>query len=366
MVSLGTRRRASPGYKRGSGPRLEGDFVKTSGLQGTVVLALALAACAPAPGLMAPAGTGNVQGFVYGQSGRGQPLPLATVSVGDRRTDTGNPPVALDGLPLSTEVKDDSVRYVRHLFDTNGDGKPDLPETPAERVLKRFPGNTSDPLARFHYLRSGEYVLEAIPEGGATLTADFGGVKGEAYVNVKAGATVTDLGLQLQLPTPIVLENGGQVRVLTWSGLSPESGLVVQADLAASSLSFTPSPPDVVVRLKAPPGSSGSQVKALSLFFTYQTPANEAAKRPPLSMGPWLLPIPVKQVPPATLFGFGEEISFTVPVGSGQLMPAFLAPKAEDRASVVTAEVTFHDEGGFEIQGPDFTTLKVAIPIRRL
>lgn len=332
------------------------------------LLAMGLVACA-APGVQGPpAGTGTVRGLVVGQSGKAQPLGMALVKLGALQTYTSNPPLTIEGLPSEASDPEATTLLVRHAFDDNGDGRADGPEQPAERRLLKHPPAPAVPgkpgLERYAFLRVGEFLFEAVPEGAATLSADFGGTSASRGLQVTSATTLV-ADLQLPLPSPIEVE-GGRPRVVGWSGLVPAEGLsLVEEASASGALRFEPNPPDVVVRLKAPPGSAGATVVAYSVVYLVQTVAGEEAKRTPAVMGPYTVGVPPLEVPPAERLAFGPEVEIRVPLDGARLRALHEVADPKQRPSSILAQVEFLDDRGFALQGPTFENLIVSIPVRR-
>lgn len=317
---------------------------------------------------------GNITGFVFGATGKSQPIPLAFVSSGSVSGNSGNPPASPDNLPNSSELEDDGTRaFVLHDFDDDT-----LGAVPAERVPRKNPPaplEGQEPYQyKYVYLRTGEFFLEGVPEGIANLRASFGNTTSSINpITVYANATVSGITMNLFIPQPIRVEGNAAPKVVEWTGLKPDNGVtlqvtpgqVVEGVVQPPTITYKPDPPDVAVTLKAPPGSAGAVIKAVSVVYVYTTRASQAAGLAAQTIGPILIPIPPIIVPPAQDIAFGPPAVINVPVGSASLQEIF-SGNADNQPGLVVANMEFIDETGFAVQSKTFENLQVAAILRRL
>lgn len=325
---------------------------------------------------------GNITGFVFGANGKSQPVPLAFVTTGSVSTNAGNPPLTADNLPNSSEEPSPGTRLmVVHDFADDGENNP----VPAERVPRRNPPANDDPdyLRKYVYLRTGEFFLEGVPEGIANLRASFGNTESASNpITTYPSTTLTGINMTLNIPQKIQVEGNAQPKVVEWTGLNPENGIslqvqegqVVDGVRQAATVTYKPDPPDVAVTLKAPPGSQGAEVRAVSIVFVWSTVALQRQGLASQTMGPITVPIPPQTVPPAQDIAFGPPHVIRVPVGSSSLGNIFEPPTqvptgflpSDFLPGLVVANMEFIDERGFAIQAKNFENLQVACILRRL
>lgn len=326
---------------------------------------------------------GNITGFVFGATGKSQPIPLAFVSSGSVSSNSGNPPQTVDNLPSSSDpdnAPDDGERmFVKHAFDDNNDGQPDGAELPAERVPRKNPPAPVEGVEEYQrkyvYLRTGEFFLEGVPEGLANLRASFGNTTSSVNpITVYPNATVNGITMNLFIPEPIRVEGNAAPRVVEWTGLKPDNGItlqvqpgqVVEGVVQPPTITYKPDPPDVAVTLKAPPGSAGAVIRAVSLVYVFTTRESQAQGLAAQTIGPILIPIPPIIVPPAQDIAFGPPAIINVPVGSASLQAIFDDPSPNRQPGLVVANMEFIDESGFAVQSKTFENLQVAAILRRL
>lgn len=310
--------------------------------------------------------TGNIRGFVFGADGPKQPIPLAFVSTGSISTFAGNPQE-----PAEEEEIDDG-RQISVYHDFGDDAGPVL----TERRLRKRPIQAEDEFAsKYVYLRQGEFFLEEVPEGIATLKSSFGGVDSSAnQVTVYPGVTVTDVALNLYLPIPVANEDKSVPRVVEWTGMKPETGITVAATIKRTdvpgsapvtdvTITYKPDPPDVAIELKSPPGSGGTVIRSVSVAYVYTTIAGERKSvllEPPIPISPVV-------VPAAQATSFGPPAIITVPVGSATIRSLFQTDTEDDRPNgMIVANLRFLDEQGFEVQGKLLEALEASVVLRAL
>ena len=312
---------------------------------------------------------GHVRGAVYGASGKSQPIGLAFITTGGVSTFSADPDPD-DVVAEDEKVKDKDGLSVMHDF---GDGK----ETLATRMIRKAPPS-QEPEDRYVYLRAGEFFLEGVPEGTATLTASFGNVASSPNpVTIYKNTVIEDVTLNLFVPETALGAGDGQVpTIVEWAQLNPTNGVSVSVInkrttdnsgqvFTETTVTYKPDPPDVAVTLKSPPGSSGNVIRAYEITYAYTTPAQQAAGKPPIVVGPILVPTPPQIVPPAQEIAFGPPIVLQIPVGSRTLNDVFSGDK-NDQPGLVVATIEFKDEGGVAIPGRDLSPLKVSVPLRAL
>jgi hypothetical protein len=326
-------------------------------------------------------GVGNITGFVYGASGKAQPIPLAFVTTGSVSAFAGNPDKA-KAIQEANEFDNDADATKAHLdvFHDFNDGAGPV-ET--DRIIrKNVPA--ADPNAddavnarrQYVYLRTGEFFLEGVPEGVAQLKASFGNVASTANpVTVYKNQLVTGVNLNLYIPEPVTLENGVP-HVVEWTGMKPEVGISVSAQVKTTktdlgvetdtTITYKPDPPDVAVTLKAPPGSAGAVIKAVDVIYVYNTPARSSTGQPPIQIGPVRIPVPPQVIAPAQDIAFGPPTVLTVPVGSSTLRSVFKSEDPDQQPGLIVANMEFIDDQGFAIQDKSFQNLQVSAVMRSL
>ncbi len=337
-------------------------------------IANAIPASAPvfAPRAKAPAFVmtkGHIKGKVFGATGAAQPIGLAFVTTGSVSAFSANPKDE-EVLLEDDKIKDKDGISVMHDF---GDGS----EVLATRIIRKTPPSQKDE-DRYVYLRPGEFFLEGVPEGNATLTASFGNVISSPNpVTVYKNTIIEDVTLNLFVPEPLQAAGDGTIpSIVEWAKLDPTNGVSVSVIskrttdnsgqiFVETNVTYKPDPPDVAVTLKAPPGSPGNVIRAYEITYEYTTPNQQKDGKPPIAVGPILVPTPPQIVPPAQEIAFGPPIILQIPIGSRTLNDVFSGGK-DDQPGLVVATVEFKDEGGRPIPGKDLSPLRVSIPLRAL
>lgn len=309
--------------------------------------------------------SGNIRGFVYGAEGPKQPIPLAFVTTGSISEFTGNP----DESQVVEEEEDDGQTItVSHEFE---DGTVAL----AERRKRKKPIETEDDdpfKEKYVYLRKGEFFLEDVPEGIATLRTSFGNVESaQNQVLVHPNVTVTDVSLNLYIPVPVANEDQTTPKVIEWTGSKPSTGIILDATTKQTTLpdgqiilepdvSYKPDPPDVAIELKAPPGSGGTVITAINILYEARY-ANRVERKelPPIAISPIV-------VSAAQATSFGPPTIMTIPVGSKTLSSYFSDPDPNNQPGLVMAYITFTGEDGFLVQAKDLEALTCAVAMRAL
>ena len=316
---------------------------------------------------------GHVRGRVFGATGKSQPIGLAFVTTGSVSTFTANPKDD-EILEEDDAVKDKDNISVEHDFDgEEGAGGLEL----ATRIIRKAPPSQDDE-DRYVYLRPGEFFLEGVPEGNATLTASYGNVTSSPNpVTVYKNTIVEDVSLNLFIPEPLVQTPDGSIpKIIEWSKLDPANGVSVSVInkrttdnsgqvFVETTVTYKPDPPDVAVTLKAPPGSPGTVINAYEISYEYTTPNQQKEGKPPIVVGPILIPTPPLIVPPAQEIAFGPPIIIQIPIGSRTLNDVFSGGK-DDQPGLVVASIEFKDDGGVPVPGKDLNPLKVSVPLRAL
>lgn len=334
-------------------------------------------------GVVASQVTGSITGFVYGQGGNTQPIPLAKVTVGSVTTTAGNPDLA-KAVNEDNEF-DRSEDAIKPHFDVMHDFNDGVGPVPCERERRKtpleLPATASDSdrtRAAYAYLRAGEFLVEGVPEGQVQVSASFGGVTATPIpVAVLAGKETSGVTISLALPESVVADNGKPVHVLEWAGLTPSTGvtmkLVNQVSTAPDgttthtvALQYSPDPPDVVITLKAPPGSSGATIKAASIIYQYNTASRQAEGKPPQEIGPIQVQLTPVKVEAAQDAGYGPTASLTVPVGAPQLQQVFNVPDPSNLPGQITANVQFIDDTGAVVMDRTLSPLEAGVNIRTL
>jgi hypothetical protein len=326
--------------------------------------------------------TGNITGFVFGASGKSQPIPLAFVTTGSVSTFAGNPDKS-KAVQEENEFDNDADGTKAH-FDVFHDFNDGAGPVETDRIIrKNVPAE--DPNAddatnarrQYVYLRAGEFFLEGVPEGISKLTASFGNVNSSPNpVTVYKNQLVTGVTMNLYIPEPVAVEDKRVPKVVEWTGLKPEVGISVQAQVKTTktdlgietdtTITYKPDPPDVAVTLKAPPGSAGAVIKAVDIIYVYNTPARSQIGQPPIQIGPVRIPIPPVVVAPAQDIAFGPPSVITIPVGSSTLRSIFKSDQPDQQPGLIVANMEFIDDAGFAIQDKSFQNLQVSAVMRSL
>jgi len=313
---------------------------------------------------------GHIRGRVFGAGGKTQAIGLAFVTTGSVSAFSAN--------PKDEEVvdEDDSVKNkdnisVMHAF--TEDAEPEL----AQRIIRKSPPTQTD-ADRFVYLRLGEFFLEGVPEGNTAMTASFGNVVSSPNpVTVYKNTIVEDVSLNLFIPEPLLKDQNGNVpRIIEWAKLEPVNGVSVSVvtrresvdvgpPIETTSISYKPDPPDIAVTLKSPPGSPGTVISAYEITYEYTTPNQQRDGKPPVVVGPILVPTPPLIVPPAQEIAFGPPIIIQIPIGSRTLNDVFQGGK-DNQPGLVIANIEFKDDKGVPVPNKDLNTLKVSVPLRAL
>jgi hypothetical protein len=306
--------------------------------------------------------TGNVRGVVHGRDGIGQPIGLAFVTTGSVSTTASNP--QQDQAINADEEKDDGKEkiYVMHDF---GDGTPVL----TERRKRLKPGGP-EPFDKYVYLRPGEFFLEDVPDGIATVTASYGGVSSQqTQVEVYAGNTRADIKIPLYIPGPVQVENSNQTpKVVDFIEIDPSTGVAASVTIKEDTenntreitVEYKPDPPDVTVTLKAPPGSAGTVIRSINLIYSYDTFSGRHEETPAIN-----LPISPHIVGPAQDTAYGPPTTIRIPVGSSVITQIF-DKEADDPPGLIICTMEFIDEQGFAVLDKNFQNLEVATVLRRL
>jgi hypothetical protein len=326
--------------------------------------------------------TGNITGFVYGASGKSQPIPLAFVTTGSVSTFAGNPDKA-KAVPEEEEFNEDSDANKAH-FDVMHDFNDGNGPVETDRIIRKTVP-AEDPNAdeatnsrrQYVYLRAGEFFLEGVPEGISKLTASFGNVvSSQNPVTVYQNQLVTGVTMNLYIPEPVAVEDKRVPKVVEWTSLKPETGISVNAQVKTTktdeglrtetTINYKPDPPDVAVTLKAPPGSAGAVIKAVDIIYVYNTPARQSAGQPPVQIGPVRMPIPPVVVAPAQDIAFGPPSVITIPIGSSTLRSVFRSDIPDQQPGLIVANMEFIDDAGFAVQDKSFQNLQVSAILRSL
>jgi hypothetical protein len=316
---------------------------------------------------------GHVRGRVFGATGKSQPIGLAFITTGSVSTFSANPREE-DVVEEDDAVADKDNISVDHDFDgEDGPGDFEL----ALRIIRKNPPSQDDE-DRYVYLRPGEFFLEGVPEGNATLTASFGNVTSSPNpITVYKNTIVEDVSLNLFVPEPLVQTPDGTIpKIIEWAKLDPPNGVSVSVVnkrttdnsgqvFVETTVTYKPDPPDCAVTLKAPPGSPGTVINAYEISYEYTTPNQQGAAKPPIVVGPILIPTPPLIVPPAQEIAFGPPIIVQIPIGSRTLNDVFSGEK-NDQPGLVVAHIEFKDDGGVPVPGKDLNPLKVSVPLRAL
>ena len=196
-------------------------------------------------------------------------MGMAFVTTGSVSTNAAN--------PQSDQVEDDvdNGKLKAYVMKDFGDGNPVL----VERRKREKPGgpNWED---KYVYLKPGEFFLEGVPDGIATLTASYGGVSSQqTQVEVYRGNTRADIKIPLYIPGPVQIENSSKPpNVVDFVGTNPDTGISATVQIKVNedgtrdiSVDYKPNPPDIQVYLKAPPGSAGTVIKGLNLVYSWDT-----------------------------------------------------------------------------------------------
>lgn len=322
--------------------------------------------------------TGSIRGFVFGEQGKGQPIPLAFVTTGSISSFAGNPTEPA----LTAEQEEDDEEPQLSVFHDFGDGKGAVL---SERRVRKKPagpisGEDGDFRNKYVYLRPGEFFLEDVPEGVATLIASYGNVTSQQNpVTVYGGFTLADVTMNLRIPVPVRSEDGSTLRLVEWTNVKPANGITVSVQVQEQTsdngaarrdimITYKPDPPDVAFELKAPPGSGGTTIRAVDLVYSWSTLRNPA----PQILGPIRIPIAPTIVSAAQETAFGPPTVLTIPVGSSSLNAIFggADPAAPidplDVPGMVVANIEFIDDAGLVVQDKSLKQLQVSTVLRKL
>lgn len=313
---------------------------------------------------------GHLRGTVFGASGKGQAIGLAFITTGGVSTFSANPSEEA-AVDEDASLKDKDNLIVMHDFSADEDGS-DV--QPATRIIRKSK-DAADP---YVYLKLGEFFLEGVPEGNASLTASYGNVISPPNpITVYKNTIVEDVSLNLFIPVPLVQGPDGTIpHIVEWARLDPANGVSVSVlqkrttDQTGSSfvdttITYKPDPPDVAVTLKAPPGSPGTIITGYEVQYEYTTPNQIKQSQPPIIVGPILVPTPPLIVPPAQEIAFGPPIVIQIPIGSRTLNEIFSGEK-DDQPGLVIATIEFKDESGAPVPNKELSALKVSVPLRAL
>ena len=271
----------------------------------------------------------------------------------------------------SSDEQDDSkpLIYVMHNFP---DDEPDKGEVACERGLRNKPGGP-DPFDKYVYLAQGEFFLEGVPEGIATLRASYGGVTSQGTpVDVYANNVRAGIKIPLYIPPPTQVENStSPPKVADFISVSPQTGISVtvtsKEDTDTGKITVTvdykPDPPDIQVMLKAPPGSAGTVIKGINLVYSWDTIQGNHGETTPVN-----IPISPVVVAPAQDTAYGPPATITVPVGSAIIQEVFKKKvnNEPDPPGLIVATMEFVDEQGFVVLDKNFQNLQVATILRAL
>lgn len=319
--------------------------------------------------------TGNIRGFVYGEQGPAQPIKLAFVSCGGVSCFAGNPQDQGQNNITPDQEQDDGQTYYDVLHDF-GDGKGAVLTERRPRKTPVAPTNPTDPNSVFDskyiYLRAGEYFLEGVPAGVATVSASYGTTSSApSEVTVYANTTTDQENMSLDIPQPIVNDDGSTPHVVDWTGLTPETGISLSVSSKSSDsnppvttvdVTYDPSPPNATVELRSPPGSGGVTISQISLVYVWSTPNNPT---------PQQLEVPAYTIPPkvvaaAQQTSYGPPQDITVPVGTATLQTIFQQSGPNNQPGQVVANIEFLDSSGFQVQNEKLQPLQVSVPMRAL
>jgi hypothetical protein len=311
--------------------------------------------------------TGNIRGIVHGKDGISQPIGMAFVTTGSVSCTAANPQP--DQTIPSADDKDDGKEkiFVMHDF---GDG---AGEVATERRLRQKAGgpNWQD---KYVYLKQGEFFLEGVPEGYATLRASYGGVNSQGtQVEVYANNVRADIKIPLYIPGPVQVDGSNTPpKVVDFVGSKPDTGISVTVQTKKNddgstevTVNYKPDPPDVTVNLKAPPGSAGTVIKGINLVYSWDTISGRHGETTPVN-----IPISPVVVAPAQDTAYGPPATITVPVGSAIIQEVFKqknpATNNTDPPGLIIATMEFVDEQGFVVLDKNFQNLQVSTILRAL
>lgn len=312
------------------------------------------------------------RGHIYGRVLQESNLPVgdAFVSTGGAYAFTAKFP---DGFDEETDTvadrDDDKDRiYVMHDFGE------DKGEEPAMRIKRKYPSGTSKD-GKYWYLRSGEFLLEGLPEGDVLVTASYGEVKTE-QVRLSIFPNFMLTGVEFRLPIPDALAkeaDGTDPKIIAWAATYPSTGITMKIAVREATvegggqdrqttIQYDPDPPDVRVVLRSPPGSGGGEVWYYRINYTYAT-----AKTPNGATPFFEVPLAPVKVPRGQQQNFGPSQEFEVPVGSIILKKLFDSSKGlEDFPAIVVAKIQFLDETRTPLRSRSGQPLEVAVPLRAL
>lgn len=309
--------------------------------------------------------TGNIRGIVHGKDGITQPIGMAFVTTGSVSTTAANPQQD-QAIALEEETDDRKEKiYVMHDF---GDGVPVL----TERRLRKKPGGP-EPFDKYVYLRPGEFFLEDVPDGIATLTASYGGVASQkTSVEVYAGNTRADIKIPLYIPGPVQVDGSNQPpKVVDFVGTDPATGISATVTIKVNEdgtrdiqVDYKPNPPDITVKLKAPPGSAGTVIKGINLIYSWDTISGKHGETNPINM-----PISPIVIAPAQDTAYGPPSNITIPVGSAIITRIFDQVDDDGRPDppgLIVCTMEFVDESGYVVLDKNFQNLQVSTILRRL
>lgn len=308
--------------------------------------------------------TGNIKGIVHGKEGPGQPIGMAFVTTGSVSANAANP------QPDQVEEDVDNNKAKAYVMKDFGDGNPVL----VERRKREKPGgpNWED---KYVYLKPGEFFLEGVPDGIATLSASYGGVNSQqTMVEVYKSNTRADIKIPLYIPGPVQIENSDKPpNVVDFVGTSPETGISATVQIKVNddgtrdiTVDYKPNPPDINVYLKAPPGSAGTVIKGLNIVYSWSGIVSKKYNE----LEPIFIPISPIVVAPAQDTAYGPQSRITVPIGSALIQSVFgavdPATNQPDPPPLIVCTMRFVDENGFEVLDKSFNPLEVATILRRL
>ncbi|HEY9723914.1 MAG TPA: hypothetical protein V6D47_18075, partial [Oscillatoriaceae cyanobacterium] len=225
--------------------------------------------------------------------------------------------------------------------------------------------------SKYIYLRAGEYFLEGVPAGIATVTATYGTTQSpQSEVTVYTNTTTDQENLSLDIPQPIVNDDGSTPHVVDWTGLTPDTGISLSVSSKSSDsnppittvdVSYDPSPPNATVELRSPPGSGGVTISQVSVVYVWSTPNDATPKQ---------LEVPAYTIPPVTIgaaqaTSYGPPADIIVPVASASLQTIF-QNDPNNPPGLVLANIEFLDSSGFQVQDEKLQPLQVSVPLRAL
>jgi hypothetical protein len=138
---------------------------------------------------------------------------------------------------------------------------------------------------------------------------------------------------------------------LAFMAMKPASGLSLKIARSggATSIAYTPDPPDVTLTLAVPDTSLPVQLAMVNVAYEVDGK--------PAKFGPLMFPMPTKFIEP------NSPALIPVEVGTALLKGLFPADHPEISPTTLNAIVTFTDEKGFAINDATGKPLSVTIPI---